>query len=474
MIDVTEQKQRVAVMGGGITGLAAAFYLQKEAKEKKLPLEIVLIESSHRLGGKIQTVRKENFVIERGPNSFIDNNNSMAKLVKDLGIEDQLIRSEAGQTYITVNEKLYPVPAGSILGIPTKLSSFLASDIVSWSGKLRATCDLWFPRSRIQEDQALGKFIRRRFGKETVENIIEPLLLGVSAGDIEQLSLEATFPELIEMEKEYRSLMTGMKKALSEISHDDSKGIEEQRSFQTFINGLETLIEALEGQLIDTTILKSVKVESIAKTAHQVTLSLNNKSSITADAVILATPHLISQKMFAKQGLLQGLQDIPLTTVASVSMAFPIEAMNESFTGTGLTVARNSDFSITSCSWAHRKWPSFVPEGYALLEVYVGRSGDEAIVELSDSEIEKIVLQDLNRVIPLKGSPLFTVVSRWKEAMPQYKVGHAQRVELAKQELNEHFPTMKLVGSSYEGTSLPNCVDQARSAVDELLIKLFE
>ncbi|ETT82058.1 protoporphyrinogen oxidase [Viridibacillus sp. FSL R5-0477] len=473
MIDVTEQKQRVAVIGGGISGLAAAFYLQQEAKEKKLPLEIVLIESSHRLGGKIQTVRKENFIIERGPNSFIDNNNSMAKLVKDLGIEDQLIRSEAGQTYITVNEKLYPVPAGSILGIPTKLSSFLASDIVSWSGKVRATCDLWFPRSRVQEDQPLGKFIRRRFGKETVENIIEPLLLGISAGDIEQLSLQATFPELIEMEKEYRSLMTGMKKALSETSHDDSKSIEE-RSFQTFINGLETLIEALEGRLIDTTILKSVKVESIAKAAHQVTLSLNNKTSIAADAVILATPHLITQKMFAKQGLLQNLQDIPLATVATVSMAFPIEAMDESFNGSGFTVARNSDFSITSCSWIHRKWPAFVPEGYALLEVYVGRSGDEAIVDLSDGEIEKIVLQDLNRVTPLKGSPLFTVVSRWKEAMPQYTVGHTQRVELVKQELYEHFPTMKLVGSSYEGTSLPNCVDQARSAVDELLIKLFE
>ncbi|MGE7919950.1 protoporphyrinogen oxidase [Viridibacillus sp. NPDC093762] len=472
MIDVTEQKQRVAVIGGGITGLAAAFYLQKEAKEKKLPLEIVLIESSHRLGGKIQTVRKENFIIERGPNSFIDNNNSMAKLVKDLGIEDQLIRSEAGQRYITVNDKLYPVPVGSILGIPTKFSSFLASDIVSWSGKIRATCDLWFPRSRIQEDQPLGKFIRRRFGKETVENIIEPLLLGVSSGDIEQLSLQATFPELIEMEKEYRSLMTGMKKALTVISHD-SKGIED-RPYQTFINGLETLIEALEGRLIDTTILKSVKVESIAKTAHQVTLSLNNKSSIAADAVILATPHLITQKMFAKQGLLQGLQDIPLTTIATVSMAFPIEAMDDSFTGSGFNVARNSDFSITSCSWVHRKWPSSVPEGYALLEVYIGRSGDEAIVDLSDGEIEKIVLQDLNRVTPLKGSPLFTVVSRWKEAMPQYKVGHAQRVKLAKQELNEHYPAMKLVGSSYEGTSLPNCVDQARNAVDELLIKLFE
>ncbi|MGE7622677.1 protoporphyrinogen oxidase [Viridibacillus sp. NPDC096237] len=473
MIDVTEQKQRVAVIGGGITGLAAAFYLQQEAKEKKLPLEIVLIESSHRLGGKIQTVRKEKFIIERGPNSFVDNNNCMSKLVKDLGIEDQLIRSEAGQTYITANEKLYPVPAESILGIPTKLSSFLASDIVSWSGKVRATCDLWLPRSRIQEDQPLGRFMRRRFGKETVENIIEPLLLGVSAGDIDILSLQANFPKLIEMEKEYRSLIIGMKNAPSDITINELQG-NKKRPFQTFKNGLETLIEALEAQLIDTTILKSVKVESIAKTAHQVTLSLNNKTSIAADAVILATPHLITQKMFANQGLLQSLQEIPLSTVATVSMAFPIEAIDESFTGSRFAVPRNSDFSITSCLLTHRKWPSFVPDGYALLEVSVGRSGDEAIVDLSDSEIEKIVLQDINRVTLIKGSPLFTVVSRWKETMPQYTVGHAQRVELAKQDLNEHFPTVKLVGSSYEGTSLPNCVDNARSAVDELLIKLFE
>ncbi|MBK3495967.1 protoporphyrinogen oxidase [Viridibacillus sp. YIM B01967] len=474
MIDVTEQKQRVAVIGGGITGLTAAFYLQQEAKEKKLPLEIVLIESSHRIGGKIQTVRKENFIVERGPDSYIDNNNSMAKLVKDLGIEDQLIRNEAGQTFITANEKLYPVPAGSVLGIPTQLSSFLTSEIVSWSGKIRALCDLWIPRSRVrEEDQPLGKFIRRRFGKETVENIIEPLLSGVVAGDIDQLSLQSTFPKFMKMEKEYRSLITGMKNTPTDLIIKESVG-NKNRPFRTFKNGLETLIEALEARLVDTTILKSVKVESIAKTAHQVTLSLNNKSSIAADAVIIATPHLITQKMFAKQQLLQSLQQIPLTTVATVTMAFPIHAIDENFTGTELVVARNSDFSITACSWTHRKWPLAAPEGYALLKSYVGRSGDEAIVDLSDSEIEKVVLQDLNRVTPVEGNPIFTVVSRWKEAMPQYTVGHARRLEAAKQELNEHYPTLKLIGSSYEGTSLPDCVDQARNAAAEILINLFE
>ncbi len=474
MKDMNEQRKKVVIVGGGITGLAAAFYMQKEAREKGLALDVLLIEASNRLGGKIQTIRRDGFIIERGPDSFLIRKKSIGILAKDLGIEDELVKNATGQAYIFVNGKLHPIPAGSVMGIPTQMGPFLKTELFSLTGKLRAAGDFFMPRSSSTDDQSLGSFFRRRLGGEVVENLIEPLLSGVYSGDIDQMSLKSTYPQFYEVEKKHRSLILGMKKSRPKpVPVKDGQLAKREGVFHTFKNGLETLVEAVEEKLTPNSVLKGVRVDSIKRVDDKNVLLLNDGQIIETDAVVLTTGHKAASDLFAPHGLLQDLGAIPTTSTATVAMAFPDEAVVQDEEGTGFLVSRTEDFSITACTWTHRKWPTSTPKGKVLIRAFVGRIGDETIVDLPDAEIEKIVLADLKRIIDIKGKPDFTVITRWKNDRPQYRVGHQKRIEAARAEIQSEFPLVKLVGASYDGVGLPDCVDQGKAAVQEIIEKLF-
>src|SRR5690606_17811407 len=208
-------------------------------------------------GGKIQTVRRDGFVIERGPDSFLIRKKSMDTLANDLGLGEDLVRNATGQAYILVNGRLQPIPGGSVMGIPTKVGPFLKSDLFSLAGKLRAAGDFVLPRSGVEGDQSLGHFFRRRFGAEIVENLIEPLLSGVYAGDIDNMSLQSTFPQFHEVEKKHRSLILGMKKTTpKQVPQKDGHGASQKGAFHSLRNGLESIIEAAEQQLEPGTVRK--------------------------------------------------------------------------------------------------------------------------------------------------------------------------------------------------------------------------
>ena len=474
MKDMNEQRKKVVIVGGGITGLSAAFYMQKEAREKGLPLDVLLVEASNRLGGKIQTVRRDGFVIERGPDSFLIRKKSIGILAEELGIEDELEKNATGQAYIFLNGQLHPIPGGSIMGIPTEMGPFLKTGLFSLSGKLRAAGDFVLPRKPVEGDQSLGQFFRRRLGGEIVENLIEPLLSGVYAGDIDHMSLQSTYPQFSEVEKNHRSLILGMKKtAPKKAPSTNDANTKKEGAFHTFRNGLETLVDAIEQRLNPGSVLKGVRLESIERIGEKNYLELNNGQRIEADAVIMTTGHAMASTLFAPHGLLQDLGEMPSTSVATVALAFPEESVVQDKEGTGFLVSRSGDYSITACTWTHRKWPTSTPEGKVLIRAFVGRVGDEAIVDLPDAEIEKIVLADLSSIIDIKGKPDFTVITRWKEDRPQYRVGHKQRVEGARKELADNFPHVKLAGASYAGVGLPDCVDQGKVAVVEVIEELF-
>lgn len=467
---MAEQTHKVIVVGGGITGLSSAYYLQKLAIEQGLAIDITVIEAAHRLGGKIQTLQKDGFVIERGPDSFVSRKNSIQQLAKELGIEDQLIQSAPGTTKVAVENELYSIPAGSVMGVPTNFGSFLASGISSWSGKARAMGDFFLPTTTSVEDQPLGPFLRRRFGNELVENLIEPLFSGVFAGDIDRLSIKSTFPELLEAGEQQRSLIRGLKK--NQVANYRAFDTEKTGIFQTFSNGIETLVQTLEKELHTCTILKGIKVENLVQKGKQVELRLNNEASMIADSVIFALPHAKLMPIFEPLGLLKGLKDMPSTSIATVSIAFPEGAVKNPKDCTGFVVARNSDFTITACSAAHLKWPTLIPPGKALYRSFIGRVGDEAVVELSDGEIVKAVLEDLHKLMDIQEEPEFTIVSRWKEAMPQYLVGHGERIAAAKKEVQDALPMVQIAGGSFEGFGLPACVDQGKAAA-KLLLERF-
>lgn len=214
MGDEMTKKKRVVVVGGGITGITTAYYLQKEAREKSLSIEVKLIEASERLGGVIQTIKRDGFTIEKGPDSIIARKQSGMKLIKEVGLQDKVIANTAGKSYILVNGNLHLMPEGSFMGIPTRVTPFAFSGLFSPLGKLRAAWDFILPKGKKQVDQSLGGFFRRRLGDEVVENLIEPLLSGIYAGDIDNLSLMALFPNFYEIEQEHRSLVLGLKKTI--------------------------------------------------------------------------------------------------------------------------------------------------------------------------------------------------------------------------------------------------------------------
>lgn len=465
---MTGKKKKVVIIGGGITGLSAAFYMQKEIREQNLQAETVLIESSPRLGGKIQTVHKDGFIIERGPDSFLERKTSGPQFVKDVELGSELVNNATGRSYVLVGERLHPIPAGAVMGIPTQIMPFVTTGLFSVLGKARAAGDFIMPAGREQGDQSLGHFFRRRLGNEVVENLIEPLLSGIYAGDIDKLSLLSTFPQFHKVEQDHRSLILGMKKGLpaSNQKHEPArkKGI-----FQTVKGGLQSLVDAAESKLTDTRILKGIKVEAIEKSGAHYSLKLSSGEMMEADALIVTTPHQHTAGMLPDKENFQYMQEMPSTSVATVAMAFPEEAVPIEGNGTGFVISRNGDYTITACTWTHRKWPHTVPKGKALIRAYVGKAGDQAIVEQPDHEIISAVLEDLNKIMKLDQKPEFTVVSRWKQAMPQYNVGHQEEIHKVKEKIMNNYPGLFLAGASYAGVGIPDCIDQGKSAVSHAL-----
>ncbi|QHS21627.1 protoporphyrinogen oxidase [Virgibacillus sp. MSP4-1] len=459
--------KQIAVIGGGIAGLTAAYYLQKEIRTHQLPYEVKLIEAGEELGGKIKTEKKDGFTIERGPDSFLARKTSAARLATEAGLEDELIRVSSGKSYILANGELHSMPKGSFMGIPTQIKPFVTSSLFSIPGKLRAAGDFVLPKGKPQEDQALGHFFRRRLGNEVVENMIEPLLSGIYSGDVDKLSLMATFPNFYDMEQKYGSLIRGLQETTPKPSKTGAQ--KKQGMFLTLKNGLSSLVTAVEEKLEKETVLKGVAVNQIDKKNGSYQLSLSNGKAWSADAVIMAAPHLAAQKMLNQYDFMNEWKEMPSTSVANVAMAFDADDIEDDIDGTGFVVSRNSDFRITACTWTHKKWPHTTPEGKALVRCYVGRPDDQEVVHFSDEEIEEIVLRDLNKQMKIKGKPEMKVVTRWENVMPQYTVGHKQRVQRVKEQLEQHLPGVFLAGSSYEGIGLPDCIDQGEKAVRDVL-----
>jgi len=384
-------------------------------------------------------------------------------------MEDQLVSNSTGKSYVLVNDKLYSMPGGSIMGIPTEIGPFITTGLFSISGKVRAAADFILPRSASNVDQSLGRFFRRRLGDEVVENLIEPLLSGIYAGDIDQMSLMSTFPQFYEVEQKHRSLILGMKKTTPSKPKTQATNEKKKGAFLTFKSGLQSFAEGIEAKLDPHSIIKGHRVDKITKVNKQYELYLNNGEILAADCIVAATPHKITQSMFADYEFFEPFKSVPSTSVATVALAFPEEAIKKDIDGTGFVVSRNGDYSITACTWTHKKWEHSTPKGKVLLRCYVGRAGDETIVDLSDDRIIQIVLDDLSRTMHISMQPDFAVVSRWKDSMPQYTVGHKKRLETIKKHIKSELPGVFLASSSFGGVGLPDCIDQGEEAVKGVL-----
>ncbi|MCM3666344.1 protoporphyrinogen oxidase [Mesobacillus subterraneus] len=462
-------EKKVIVVGGGITGLATVYYLQKEAKEKALPIKIKLIEASDRLGGVISTAKRDGFIIERGPDSIIARKKSALRLIEEVGLQDKIISNTAGKSYIYARGKLHTMPEGSFMGIPTKVTPFALSGLFSPLGKLRAAADFILPKGEPAADQSLGAFFRRRLGNEIVDNMIDPLLSGIYAGDIDELSLMALFPNFYEIEQKHRSLVIGLNKSMPKPQKTVKKAPSKKGMFISLSTGLEELVHQVENRLEAGTVLKGTAVEKVEKTVNGYQIKLSTGAIEEADSVVIATEHFHAKKMLSDYSFMEPFEHMPSNSVANVAMAFPKSAIEKDIDGTGFLVSRNSDFRITACTWTHKKWPGTSPEDMALLRCYVGKPDDQEAVDLSDEEIVDLVLKDLNKTMNITAKPKFHIVTRWRKSMPQYTVGHLEKMAKVKQQLDEELPGVYLAGGSFEGVGIPGCIDQAEAAVKKVI-----
>ncbi|PTK65532.1 protoporphyrinogen oxidase [Staphylococcus borealis] len=459
--------KKVAIIGAGITGLASAYYL----KHYKPDVDVTIFEATNRPGGKIQTYRNEGYTIELGPESYLGRKTIMTDIAKDIGLGDDLITNETGQSYIFAKNKLYPIPGGSIMGIPTDIKPFLKTKLISPLGKLRAGLDLVIPPIQIDDDISVGEFFRRRLGNEILENLIEPLMGGIYGTDIDRLSLMSTFPNFKEQEETHGSLIKGMQ-------HEKAQRIKQRQlypgapkgQFKQFRHGLSSFIEALaeniESKGVTIRYQSPVNDIHINKDNYEIVI---DQGSEQFDGVLITTPHQTFMKWFNHDEAFKYFNRMDSTSVATVVFAFDEKDIENTYNGTGFVIARTSKTDITACTWTTKKWPFTTPKGKVLIRAYVGKPGDTVVEDHTDEEIATIARRDLNKMMTFKGDPEFTIVNRLTKSMPQYHIGHMSQIRKIQQHVKQTYPALRITGAPFEAVGLPDCIQQGKNAVEELL-----
>lgn len=475
-----EKTYRVAVIGGGITGLTAARRLMQQADHLQMQTEITIYEAANRLGGKVLTYRDGGLTLEAGPDSMLARKPTGMRLLQELGLASEIVytNSAASQTYIARNAELVPMPSGTFIGIPMNVSAFLQTDLLSSQGKLRALFDICLPGSKLEEDVSLGAYLRARLGHEWVEQLGEPLLAGIYAGRVDDLSLQATWQQIVQLGTEYRSLIVGaraMRKRQSTPSNNSGRS-----AFMTVRGGLETVIERLADVLADKVhIALGHQVTRVAPTVRGYTLVIKSAGEVEEkafDAVIVCTP-VDTMKRLLQTYLPRRANpfDVPYVSTATVILGYPKSHVKVDLSkASGFLVPRSENRAITASTWTSSKWPHTTTEDYVVLRCYVGRAGQASHLALADHEMVRAVHQDVKDLVGISPSPVFSKVTRWDNSMPNYLVGHLTRLQQLKQDLVESLPGVFVAGGGYEGLGLPDCIVQGESAAEAVWAHLLQ
>ncbi|WP_219838014.1 protoporphyrinogen oxidase [Paenibacillus sp. R14(2021)] len=474
-----DQLDRFVVIGGGISGLSSAFYLLKEAAQRGREAHVTIVDPSERIGGKINTLRKAGFVIERGPDSFLARKTPIIDLAFDLGIESELTGTNpaAKKTYILHHGKLHPMPPGLVLGVPTEIAPFALTNLLSWGGKLRAMMDFVLPASKAQGDESIGDFLARRVGAEVMERVAEPLLAGIYAGELRKLSLQATFPQFREAERRHGSLIRGMranKRKSASAPPAPSRLPANLRSsmFLTFKGGLATMLDALNEALSGVERRMGRKAVAFRQNDPQedgpdsapYEVLLSDGEILEADGIVITAPAFEAADLLEPHISVAALRAVSYVSVANVVMAFDKAELGIQFDGSGFVVPRSEGTTITACTWTSAKWLHSSPGDKVLLRCYVGRAGDEAVVDLPDDELHEAVRRDIRQVMGITAEPLFTEITRLHHSMPQYPVGHVQETANMRAKLRTAMPGVWVTGAAFDGVGLPDCIRQGKEA----------
>ncbi len=467
--------KRIVIVGGGITGLSAAYFLLKRSQGLKPSIEVTLVEPE-RLGGKVVTERVQGFLVEGGPDAFLTQKPWAVQLCRELGLGDQLVAPRPGKTYVLVGGRLRRLPEGAMGLIPTRLGSFARSELFTLGGKLRMGLELVIPPKRDDQDESLAQFITRRLGREALDRLAEPLLAGVYAADPQCLSVNATFPMLCELERRYGSLIRGalrIRRQRRPPSSTSSREGGKPPVFLTLRGGLEALTGALTSRIEPRArVLLGRRVVRLEPLARGYRLKLGDGATLEADAVVLTTPAFVTAELVEPLSAeaAELLVQIPYASTAVVSLGFRCRDVEHPLDGTGFVVPRAEGRELSACTWSSSKWPGRAPEGFVLLRAFFGRFGRSDVLSLEDAELVELALDELRDLLGIRGRgrPALARVHRWPRAMPQYLVGHRERLAQIEEALSEH-PGLVLAGAAYRGIGLPDCIRQGEEVAERLL-----
>ena len=468
----------VAIVGGGISGLATAFALQEQAAAAGLSIVCTILDASPTWGGKIITHRIGDLVTEAGPDSFLSNKPAGLQLIEKLGLTDQLINTnETGKkAFVYSMGRLCELPEGLVVITPGQIRPFLESGLLSIGGLARMAMDLLLPAKRGQHDESLASFFRRRFGRQAFERMMEPLMAGIYAGDAEQMSLKATFPRFLELEQEYGSVIRGMIAVRKPAQLSQGEG-PRRTMFVSLKNGLEDLVSALVLRLTDRgvrlragTVVESLRVRSHELGRWTYDIMLQDGSALSVDSLVLATPAFVSAELLRPLSPIAGgvLETIPYASTATIAMAYPASIIGGSVQGFGFIVPRAEKRDLIAATWTSLKWPHRAPAGRLMVRCYVGGVGREAILQLDDEALTAKVKAELKGICGVTAEPTYVEVNRWMKAMPQYLLGHLDKLDQIEAALSR-YGGLVLTGAAYRGVGIPDCIRDGALAAERVV-----
>jgi oxygen-dependent protoporphyrinogen oxidase len=485
---------RCVVIGGGITGLTAARTLARSGNN----VSVTLVESAPRLGGNIITERRDGFLIDGGPDSFVRTKPPATLLAKELGLGDALITTSSRHVFLVHDGALVPMPAGMALAVPTRLGPMLNTPLLSLPGKLRVLGDLLLPRGAgrgSSREESVFQFVARRFGREAADRLAGPLLGGIYAGDVMDLGIEATFPQLPLLEERYGSLILGLYAEQRARSHSpgaaspakprvarpsllDLPGAwrwlkrAEQAApspFYSLAEGMGSLIDGLARELPEGSVYLGLPARRlVARGSGGFRVECVDGVTFDADAVILACPAHVAARLLPESSLARTLSEIDYVSTATVFFALDRAAVAHSLDGVGFVAPRGTA-DIVAGTWVSSKWAGRAPDGCVLVRAFLGgASGRVQVDELSNDDLAAIARRELERLMGPLGTPLFERVFRYSRSNPQPKVGHLARLERIEAALAET-PGIYVAGAAYEGVGIPDCVRQGRAVAERAL-----
>jgi protoporphyrinogen/coproporphyrinogen III oxidase len=461
---------RVVVVGGGITGLAAAHRLTELGREARRPLDLVVLEAADRLGGTIRTEQADGFLLEAGPDSFISEKPWALALAERLGLAPRLRRTDDRfrRTYVIRGGRLRPLPEGFLLMAPTRAWPVLASSVFSWRGKVRLGLDLVLPRRAGTGDESLGSFVRRRLGAEALDRVVQPLVGGIYTADPDRLSLAATMPRFLALEREHRSLILGLRRGNRGGGASRASGAR-WSLFVTLAGGMEELVTALGARLPAGAVQLKARVATISPTAEGWRVQPLDGPPLEAHGVVLAGPSYAMGPLVngVDPPLAELLGGIPHASSATVALAYPRPAIRHALDGFGFVVPRVEGRQTLACTFSSVKYPGRAPEGAALLRVFIGGALQVDLLGRDDRALLRLAHADVASLLGITGEPILSRVWRHPRGMPQYEVGHLDRLAAIEARLAD-LPGLALAGAAYRGVGIADCVHSGEVAAERV------